>query len=80
MKEAAAERRFEGVRGDLEKLALASYFAEVTETLAEEGQPEPELLSLTLNSLHALDKLSLPPPRSRRPLSGRPWLWPGTSL
>ena len=61
VKEAAAERRFEGVRGDLEKLALASYFAEVTETLAEEGQPEPELLSLTLNSLHALDKLSLPP-------------------
>ena len=45
VKEAAAERRFEGVRGDLEKLALASYFAEVTETLAEEGQPEPELLS-----------------------------------
>ena len=61
VKEAAAERRFEGVRGDLEKLALASDFAEVTETLAEEGQPEPELLSLTLNSLHALDKLSLPP-------------------
>lgn len=60
VKEAAAERRFEGVRGDLEKLALASYFAEVTETLAEEGQPEPKLLSLTLNSLHALDKLSLP--------------------
>ena len=61
VKEAAAERRFEGVHRDLEKLALASYFAEVTETLAEEGQSEPELLSLTLNSLHALDRLALPP-------------------
>ena len=61
VKEAAAERRFQGVLGDLDKLALASYFAEVTEALAEEGQSEPELLSLTLNSLHALDKLPLPP-------------------
>ena len=51
VKEAAAERRFEGVRGDLEKLALASYFAEVTETLAEEGQPEPETLSQAVLAL-----------------------------
>lgn len=61
VKEAVAERRFQGVLGDLDKLALASYLAEVTETLAEEGQSEPELLSLILNSLHALDKLPLPP-------------------
>lgn len=61
VKEAAAERRFEGVHRDLEKLALGSYFAEVTEALAEEGQSEPELLSLTLNSLHALDRMALPP-------------------
>lgn len=60
VKEAITERRFDAVRTDLDKLSLASYFAEVTETLAEEGQAEPELLSLTLNSLHALEKLSLP--------------------
>lgn len=60
VKEAAAERQFGGVRSDLEKLALASYFAEAAETLAEEGQPEPGLLSLILNCLHALDKLDLP--------------------
>ena len=60
IKEAVIEREFEGVRGDLDKLSLASYFAEAAETLAEEGQPEPGLLSLILNSLHALDKLSLP--------------------
>lgn len=61
VKEAVIERSFSGVTSDLDKLALASYLAEVTEALSEEGQPEPELLSLTLNSLHALDKLSLPP-------------------
>lgn len=60
VKEASAERQFDGVRADLERLALASYFAEVTEALAEEGQPEPGLLSLILNCLHALDKLELP--------------------
>ena len=60
VREAAIERRFEDVRADLDRLSLASYFAEVAETLAEEGQPEPELLSLILNSLHALDRLALP--------------------
>ena len=61
IKEAMTERQFDGVRSDLDKLSLASYFAEVTEALAEEGQAEPGLLSLTLNSLHALEKLPLPP-------------------
>lgn len=60
VKEASTERQFQRVRSDLDRLSLASYFAEVTETLAEEGQPEPGLLSLILNCLHALDKLDLP--------------------
>ena len=60
IKEATTERQFWGVRNDLEKLALASYFAEVTEALAEEGQKEPGLLSLVLNSLHAMEKMALP--------------------
>lgn len=60
IKEAATERQFQRVRFDLEKLSLASYFAEVTESLAGEGEREPGLLSLILNSLHALDRLALP--------------------
>ena len=53
---------FRHVREDLEKLALGSYFAEAAEAVAEEGQPEPELLSLLLNSLYALDALNKPLP------------------
>ncbi len=57
VKETASERLFDRVRGDLERVALASYFMEVTEALAEEGQPDPGLLAVALNCLHALDKL-----------------------
>ena len=60
VKETASERLFDGVRQDLSKIALASYMVEVTEALSEEGQPEPGLLAVTLNCLHALDKLDLP--------------------
>jgi len=60
VREAFAQRIFDRVRTHLDKLALASYFIEVADALAEEGQPEPGLLSLTLNCLHALDKLELP--------------------
>ena len=60
VKEAATQRQFRGVRDDLDKLSLACYFAEVTETLALEDMPSPELLSLILNSLHALDKMDKP--------------------
>ena len=57
VKEAAVERLFRGVQDDIERLALACYFAEAAELLAVEGEPAPELLSLTLNSLHALDQM-----------------------
>lgn len=60
VKEASAERQFAHLRGDLDKLSLGSYFAEVIETLAGEGQSEPGLLSLILNCLHGLDRLDLP--------------------
>lgn len=59
VKEAVTQRAFRGVREDLDKLALGSYFAQVTETLCEEEQPEPELLALTLNALYALDEMSV---------------------
>ncbi len=60
LKEANTLNEFRGVREDLCKLALGSYFAEVAETVAEEGLETPGLLSLVLNSLYALDKLDFP--------------------
>lgn len=61
VKESVPERLFAGVRGDLERFALGCYFAEVAEALALEGLPSQELLSLTLNSLHALDEMKSKP-------------------
>ena len=51
---------FRNLREDLEKIALGSYFAEVVEAVAEEGHPEPEMLSLLLNCLYALDTMDKP--------------------
>ena len=61
VKECSALREFRGMRTDLEKFALGCYFAEVAELLSVEELPSPELLSLALNSLHALDRLDRPP-------------------
>ena len=61
VKEGETLRLFQGVREDLERFALGCYFAEVAEALAVEGLPSPELLSLTLNSLHALDQMPQKP-------------------
>lgn len=60
--EAESLEQFWGVKGDLEKLALGSYFAETMETVAEEGRSDEGLLSLILNSLYALDKMDKPLP------------------
>ena len=60
VKETASERLFDGVRTDIEKLSLASFLVEVTDALAGEGHPDPALLAMTLNCLHALDKLPVP--------------------
>ena len=62
LREVSTIEEFRGLRGDLEKLALGSYFAEVAEAVAEEGVPQPALLSLILNSLYALDRLDKPLP------------------
>ncbi|MCD8051453.1 MAG: DNA repair protein RecO [Clostridiales bacterium] len=62
LSEAVTNREFRGVREDLDKMALGSYFAEVTELLAPEGVPAPELLALLLNSLYALESLDRPLP------------------
>ena len=60
LNEAESQEQFWGIKSDLTKLALGSYFAEVVEAVAEEGRPDGELLSLILNSLYALDKLKKP--------------------
>ena len=62
LNEAEPLELFWGVRSDVEKLALGSYFAETAEAVAEEGRPDQSLLSLVLNSLYALDKLNKPLP------------------
>lgn len=50
---------FRGLRKDLSKLSLGTYFAQVAQVLSQEDMPNPELLSLVLNCLYALDKLNL---------------------
>lgn len=58
--EAHSIELFSSLRGDLTKLSLATYFAQVSEVLSQEDLPNPELQSLLLNSLYALSKLNLP--------------------
>lgn len=58
--EAISLELFQNLRRDLQKLALGTYFAQAAETLSQEDLPNPELLSLLLNCLHALSQLRLP--------------------
>ena len=57
--EARTVELFHGLRRDIQKLSLGTYFAQVAEVLCQEDIPNPELLSLTLNSLYALSQLNL---------------------
>lgn len=60
--EAATITLFDGVRQDIELLSLASYFAELCESVTAEGEPTPEVLALLLNCLYALGELKKPQP------------------
>ena len=51
---------FMPLRSDIEKLSLASYFAQVAEVLSQEDSPDSELLSLCLNAMYALAELEKP--------------------
>ena len=51
---------FAGLRKDLQKLSLGTYFAQVAELVCMEDTPNPELLSLVLNCLYGLSALDLP--------------------
>lgn len=52
--EAHSIELFTKLRADLTKLSLGTYFAQVSEVIAQEDFPNPELLSLVLNCLHVL--------------------------
>jgi len=58
--EAHSIELFQGLRQDLTKLSLGTYFAQSAEVLSQEDLPNPELQSLVLNCLYALDKLEKP--------------------
>ena len=47
-------RCFFGIRGDLEKLTLATYFAQLCCELIPENEPAAEELRLMLNTLYCL--------------------------
>lgn len=51
---------FLGLRTDIERLALGSYFAQVSEVISQEDSPNPEVLSLLLNCLYGLSRLDRP--------------------
>ena len=54
--EASVLEPFDGLRTDLEALALGSYFAECLEALSVEDEPDGELMQLGLNALYALSR------------------------
>ena len=54
--EASVIEAFDGLKEDIARLALASYFAECVETLSVEEQGDGAMLSLVLNSLYALSR------------------------
>lgn len=58
--EAHSVELFENLRRDLDKLSLATYFAQVAELTSLEDSPTPELQALLLNSLYALSYLNVP--------------------
>lgn len=58
--EAHSVELFQGLRRDLQKLSLGTYFAQVAEVISQEDLPNPELQALTLNCLYALAKLDVP--------------------
>ena len=58
--EAHSIELFQGLRRDLTKLSLGTYFAQVGEVISQEDLPNPELQSLLLNCLFALSRLNEP--------------------
>lgn len=62
VQEAELLEQFRPIRDRIELLALGSYFAQATGTVAQEDAPNPDLLSLLCNALYALGSLRRPQP------------------
>ena len=58
--EGSSMELFNGLRTDLDAMALGFYFAELTEAVTTEEAPAPELLRHLLNGLYALSTLRKP--------------------
>ena len=56
VREGVTKEAFQGLRMELDRLALGSYISECLEQYAGEEQPEPELMQLGLNCLYALSE------------------------
>jgi len=54
VQEAAPCEMFQPLRTDIDLLSLASYFAQAAEVLAQQDNPDPQLLRLVLHALSAL--------------------------
>ena len=54
--DAVAKEVFFGLRGDIEKLALAQYFCSLASELVPEMEPAKDYLRVILNSMHFLEK------------------------
>ena len=61
--EAQSIELFKELQKDLINLTLGTYFVQVADVISQEDYPNPELLSLVLNSLYALTKLDVPAQR-----------------
>lgn len=61
VKEAQAIEQFLGLRKDIGSLSLGVYFASLLEAVSDEDSPNPQMLSLGLNSLFALSRGLYPP-------------------
>ncbi len=57
--EAHSIELFHGLRKDLVRLSLGTYFAQVAELVSQEDNPGSELMSLVLNCLYALSSMSV---------------------
>lgn len=56
MTDASTIELFEGTQKDIESFALGTYFLELTEFVSDEDSPNPEILSLLLNTLYVLSR------------------------
>lgn len=62
LSEGETEQEFRRVRSDLERLALGSYLAELTELLTDEGIPDEGMYELLLAALFTLERTDQPLP------------------